>query len=242
MTRQFKTHFKHFGNHAVTKMQPIRIFILGIFMFTGTSVTANASQLTVPNTYTAGTAISSSAMNNNFTAVQTAVNDNNTRLTAVEAANAARQSFYAEQGGTDVNASVDDTWVDVPGVAIPLTLAAPVNIRYQMFARIYNYGSAANTITSCSVRIVQDDAGTPLIPPASPATLGDWNGALVGGGGDVPGNAEQVALGGLVTALPAGTYNFKVQVARKTLATNSGNCSIFRWSYSRARLFLDIVP
>ncbi len=204
--------------------------------------------------FVAGSPIRAAEVNAAFTAVKSAVDDNSARIatgqtdlsaltsrvTALEAAEAARKSYYAEQGVTDANAGVDDTWVNVPSAVIPLTLTAPTNIRYQLFARIYNYGAAAGTATNCSVRIVQDDTGTPLVPPASPATLGDWNGVLTGGG-DVPNNSQQVALSGLVN-LPAGTYNLKVQVARKAMAGNSGNCSIFRWSYSRARFFVDFVP
>lgn len=217
---------------------------------------ALAGQVTFPGTFpfVAGSPIRAAEVNAAFTAVKTAVDDNATRvtaaqtdltaltsrLTALEAAEAARKSYYAEQAGADANASVDDTWVNVPSAVIPLTLTAPTNIRYQLFARVYNYGAAAGAATNCSVRIVQDDVGTPLVPPASPTTLGDWNGVLTGGG-DVPNNTQQVALSGLVN-LPAGTYNLKVQVARKAMATNSGNCSIFRWSFSRARFFVDVVP
>lgn len=222
-----------------TKMLLLSVLILNMIVLAGTPFTANASQLTVPNSFTAGTTISSTDMNANFTAVKTAVNDTDSRLTALEAANAARQSFYAGQGGIDANASVDDVWVDVPSVAIPLTLAAPGKIRYQLFARIYNWGGAAATSTNCSVQIVRDDAGTAL-NGSSPATLGDWN-AVLSGGADVPNNSQQVALGGLVN-LPAGSYNFKVQVIRKAMLGNSGNCSIFRWAFSRAQFFIDLVP
>jgi len=44
-----------------------------------------AAPVTIPNTFTAGTVVSSAQMNANFTAVATAVNDNNTRVTALEA-------------------------------------------------------------------------------------------------------------------------------------------------------------
>jgi len=219
---------------------------------------ALAGQVTFPGTFpfVAGSPIRAAEMNAAFTAVKTAVDDDATRVAAAEAAltaltarvaaleatEAARASYHAEQGNTDANGSVDDTWVNVPSAVIPLTLTAATNIRYQLFARIYNFAATAGAATSCSVRIVRDDLvpPTPLVPPASPATLGDWNGVLTGGG-DVPNNGHQVALGGLVN-LPAGTYNLRVQVARKALATNSGSCSIFRWSYSRARFFVDVVP
>ena len=201
-----------------------------------------AGQVILPGTspFTAGTPIRAAEVNAAFTAVKTAVDDNAARITALEAALAARQGYHSIQVGTDANASVDETWIDVPGTALPVTLGAPSNVRYQLFARVYNYGAAAGTTTSCSVRIVQDTAGTPL-NAIFPATMGDWNSVLVGGDGQ-PGNDKQVALGGLVS-LPAGDYVFKAQVVRHTKASaNSGNCSIFRWSFSRAQLFVDLVP
>jgi hypothetical protein len=216
---------------------------------------ALATPVTVPSTFVAGTSIKAAEVNANFTAVKTAVDDNATRLaaaetsltsalariTALEATNAARVSHYADQAGVDANASIDDTWVDVPGVSIPLTFAAPTNIRYQLFARIYNYGATTGNSTSCSVQIVKDDLSTPLFG-SYPLTLGDWNGILTGGDAS-PNNAQQVALGGLVT-VPAGTYNFKVQVVRKatTGIVNSGSCQISRWNFSKARFFIDVVP
>lgn len=45
-----------------------------------------------------------------------------------------------------------------------------------------------------------------------------------------------------ITNLAPGTSNLKVQVTRKTRASNTGNCSIYRWSHSRARFFIDLVP
>jgi hypothetical protein len=218
---------------------------------------ARASSVTYPATspFVAGTSIKAADVNANFTAVKTAVDDNASRLTAaetgltsalariasLEAANTGRLSYYAEQGAIDANGSIDDTWVDVPGTAIPVTFAAPTNIRYQLFARIYNYGATTGNPTSCSVRIVKDNVPTPLFA-VSPTTIGDWNGILTGGDAS-PNNAHQVALGGLVN-LPAGTYNFKVQVVRKGTVglINSGNCSIFRWPFSKARFFIDVVP
>jgi hypothetical protein len=47
-------------------------------------VAAIAAPLTVPSTFSAGTVISSAAMNTNFTAIETSVNDNDTRIGLLE--------------------------------------------------------------------------------------------------------------------------------------------------------------
>lgn len=215
-----------------------------------------AGQVTFPSTFPfmQNTPIRAAEVNSAFTAVKGAVDDNHTRLVAaeaalaaltarvatLEAADSAASHLFGEQGATDANGNTDDVWVDVPGINVPLTLTAPRNVRYLMTGRIYNYGASAAAFTECSVRIVKDTANTPLIPPASPTTTGDWTGIL---SGDVnsPDNMDQVTLAGL-TNLAAGSYNFKVQVVRKARATNSGNCSIFRWPFGKARLFIDLVP
>lgn len=233
------------------QMQSHKAALLSIAVVATVALGAN---VTLPFTYTPGTTARASEVNANFTAVKTAVDDNNTRLTtaeggltaltarvaALESQAAAGAHLYAEQGGTDANANVDDVWVDVVGTNIPLTLTAAHNVRYQMLGRLYNYGSAPTATTECSVRIVKDTANTPLIPPTVPTTTGDWW-AVMSGDANNAGNAHQVALGGLVN-LPAGTYNFKVQVVRKARVGNSGNCQFSRWPFSKARLFIDLVP
>ena len=218
----------------------------GAFTAVKTAVDDNATRLTAAESTLSSTAAglastqtALTAATTRLTAAESSLTASLARVTALESANAARKSYYVEQT-FDGNSSVDDIWVNLPAVAIPLTFTAPTTIRYQLFARVYNYGAAAGTSTNCSVRIVQDDAGTALIPPAFPATLGDWNGVLTGGD-TTPNNGHQVALGGLAL-LPAGTYNFKVQVVRKAQAGNSGSCSVFRWSFSRARFFVNVVP
>ncbi len=48
------------------------------------SMATIAGQVTIPNTFSSGTTISSSEMNDNFDAVETAVNDNDSRITALD--------------------------------------------------------------------------------------------------------------------------------------------------------------
>jgi len=66
------------------------VFTMAVVM--GSSQAA-ASSLTVPNTFTSGTATSASEMNANFTAVKAAIDDNNTRISAVQSATNSFQGF-----------------------------------------------------------------------------------------------------------------------------------------------------
>jgi hypothetical protein len=234
-------------------VKQLGVMLLAFCVATGIAL---ASQVTFPSTFpfVANTPIRAAEVNSTFIAVKTAVDDNHARLStaeasltaltarvaALEAATGPASRLYGEQGSLDANAAVDDAWVDVQGINIPLTLTAARNVRYLMVGRIYNFGAAPTALTDCSVRIVRDITNTPLIPPTLPTTTGDWTGTL-SGDSTSPDNMDQVTLSG-VTSLPAGNYNFKVQVVRKARATNSGNCSIFRWPYSKARLLIDLVP
>ena len=49
----------------------------------GTAVIGYASSVTTPHTFTAGTTISASEMNNNFAAIKAAVDDNDSRITSL---------------------------------------------------------------------------------------------------------------------------------------------------------------
>lgn len=236
-----------------TSIRNIGIMLTAFAVAAGVAL---AGQVNFPSTYPflQNTPIRAAEVTATFNAVKTAVDDNHARLTtaegsltaltarvaALEAAGAAGAHLFAEQGVTDANANVDDVWVDVPGINIPLTLTAARNVRYLMVGRLYNYGAGAGAVTECSVRIVRDTTNTPLIPPTTPTTTGDWTG-IFSGDANSPDNMDQVTLAGL-TNLPAGSYNFKVQLVRKARATNSGSCSIFRWPFGKARLFIDLVP
>ena len=66
-------------------MKKIAYFAGGIAA--AASITVIAGSLTVPNSFQSGTTISSSQMNANFTAVKSAVDDNDSRITALESAN-----------------------------------------------------------------------------------------------------------------------------------------------------------
>jgi len=63
-----------------------QVAFLMSLVIVGVAVFAYASSLNVTNTFTSGTTISSSQMNTNFLDVETAVNDNDSRITALETA------------------------------------------------------------------------------------------------------------------------------------------------------------
>jgi len=221
-----------------------KILFAHVLIIVISSPSAIAWQVSIPHTFQSDTAISSSDMNSNFDSLSTAVNgldtsvnDLSRRLQALEDANAGR--YYAGQSMTDAGTNVDNTWTNIPGISIPLVFSTPTKIRYQLFATVFNFAATVGAATKCSVRIVQDNNDTPL-NPVFPTSVGDWVGILTGGENS-PNNSEQVTLGGLVT-LPAGSYNFKAQINRPAVPGNSGACSIFRWAFSRAQFFVDIVP
>jgi len=66
------------------------VFTMAVVMV---SSQAAASSLTVPNTFTSGTATSASEMNANFTAVKAAIDDNNTRISSTQSATNSFQGF-----------------------------------------------------------------------------------------------------------------------------------------------------
>lgn len=61
------------------------LVMLVTFLYSGTSV---AGTLSVPNSFSSGSTTSAADMNSNFSAVATAVNDNDTRITALETSSA----------------------------------------------------------------------------------------------------------------------------------------------------------
>jgi hypothetical protein len=65
-------------------------------------VVAFAAPLTVPNTFSSGNVISSSEMNGNFDAVKTAIDDNDARIGAIEAAVAPHACEWSVQQGSNV--------------------------------------------------------------------------------------------------------------------------------------------
>jgi hypothetical protein len=75
---------KKMGIIMVRKINFVLVMFV-TFLYSGTSV---AGTLSVPNSFSSGSTTSAADMNSNFSAVATAVNDNDTRITALEASSA----------------------------------------------------------------------------------------------------------------------------------------------------------
>lgn len=80
-------------------MKKLILTLMSAF-FVLASSQAYASDVTLPNTFTAGTPARAAEVNGNFTAVKTAVDDNNARLTAVEANKQNRVTGTCAAGGS----------------------------------------------------------------------------------------------------------------------------------------------
>lgn len=85
------------------------------------SIAANASELTTPNTFVSGTPALASEVNENFSAIETAVNDNNARINALEGTGGA--TFQA------ANLIVFGTGADAPGAGTLLRNENSVELR-----------------------------------------------------------------------------------------------------------------
>lgn len=78
---------------------------------------ASASELSVPNEFSSGDTTSAADINSNFNAIETAVNDNNTRLNAIESGSTvvvfqgfSRSSVTGDQGIRQLQAACDATF------------------------------------------------------------------------------------------------------------------------------------
>lgn len=67
---------------------------------------STASTLTIPNTFSSGATTSASDMNANFTAVKAAVDDNNTRITALEGAGSSAPEFQGFSAAAGVGTGI----------------------------------------------------------------------------------------------------------------------------------------
>jgi hypothetical protein len=95
--------------------------------------TGSASDVTVPNTFTAGTPAVAAEVNDNFSAVGTAINDNHTRITTLE-------GIKADARLTDL-----ETYTDNPNISGNITLGpsngiATGNIMKGTIPFLHNYG------------------------------------------------------------------------------------------------------
>jgi hypothetical protein len=100
------THLK--GGNTVMKTLALTMCSASALVFSGALI---AGPLTVPNSFVKGNTISSSQMNQNFTAVKTAVDDNDSRISNLQT-NVAKLRSCQGQDASDVMVQVGPLCVD----------------------------------------------------------------------------------------------------------------------------------
>jgi hypothetical protein len=107
----------------------------------GTTQTASATDVTIPNTFTAGTAAVAAQVNANFTAVKTAVDDNNTRIGTLEGLNAGTRLTTLEGVNAASRLTTLETTVTGGNVVLVPSTAATGNILKGANRFLHNYGT-----------------------------------------------------------------------------------------------------
>lgn len=125
---------------------------------------ASAGDLTVPNTFTAGTPAVASEVNANFDAVETEVDDNDARISDLEAG-ATGADIDLEPGATLINAG-DTTVTEVAAVSLTVPGAGYVLVTHSGHVTMFGEPNTidlgigdSNTSLDTSVRIGELDAG-----------------------------------------------------------------------------------
>lgn len=111
------------NNIHINKPLPFFSQLLIIFGTIFLSFSVHASDLTIPNVFTAGTAAVADEVNGNFGAVEAAVNDNDSRISALETGALTFQASDAYMFGTNVAA---------PGAGTLLRSNNSLDLRVQM--------------------------------------------------------------------------------------------------------------
>lgn len=188
-----------------------------------------AGTLTIPNAFSNGTLADASAVNANFTAVKGAVDDNATRVAAIESTAAASKIwFYAHSGGTGgaspwANYSGFVPWgVVVPGSTGFTTnttsaggyFTAPVNGVYSFSATVLNYPSAS---ASAQMSFSVDGATIDETPPGAAGTAFNF------GFTRSPLAAQQTMHTNATIKLNAGQV-VRLSVKTMYLYTSTGHC------------------
>jgi hypothetical protein len=217
-----------------------------------------AGNVTLPYAFTAGTAAKASEVNGNFAAVKTAVDNNfsligalqtavttlqttvnalTTRVTTTESNVTAIQNtlqgrvlYYAEQN-SDLLVSTTGTWGNVPGASVTFSTSAnSTNVLLTATGSLHQYAGPA-TWVRCGLRFLID--GQPIA--GTDATRGNLEAAA--SAWDTPLDAMPFAMRESYSFGP-GSHTVSVQMSRipVTGVTASGECALFRWTYSRTHL------
>ena len=139
------------GINMKTQLAHLAIFTA---FFAGT---ATASNLTVPNTFAADTKAVAAEVNANFSAVKTAVDDNQTQIDAVRA-----------------TADTNTTAVDANTTAVDANTTAVDANTLQIGTNATNVGINSSDITDLSLRV---DGAALAVPGSNPGDMQYWDGS-----------------------------------------------------------------
>lgn len=96
-----------------------------LLIFVGLSTAIIASEVEIPNTFVSGTPARAGEVNANFTAVETAVNDNHTKITANEAALATNSSAISSNtAAIATNSNAIDAINEIRSYMYPINVAS----------------------------------------------------------------------------------------------------------------------
>lgn len=235
------------GNRRAVLSGLVVVSLLGTFAF--------ASNVTLPYTFTAGTAAKASEVNGNFFAVKTAVDNNFSLITALQTSLSAlvekvnhaegsvtamqntlqsRATYYAVQD-LDLIMSELSTWNSIPGASVTFSTSTSTRVLLTANGVVHEYTGAAPFV-DCRLRFLVDGAavtGTEEHGSIHVVASRTW---------DAPGNRIPFMMREMVT-LAAGTHTVAVQMIRipNKGAPEVGECAIYRWGFSRTHLTAETL-
>lgn len=232
-----------------------RAVLSGLVVVSLLATFAFASSVDLPYTFTAGTTAKASEVNGNFAAVKAAVDSNFSLITALQASLSAlvdkvtraegavtavqnalqsRATYYAVQN-QDLIVSQSNTWHPVPGASVTFSTSASTRVLLTANGTLHQYNGPA-AFVDCRMRFVVDGAAV-----AGTAEHGSVH-VIAAAPWDRPGNRNPFMMREMVT-LAAGSHTVSVELARSQneWALESGECGIYRWTFSRTHLTAETL-
>ena len=151
-----------------------------------------AVAVTVPNSFTTGTAISASQMNANFVALVTAVTTAETAITTANTQIATLNTAVTRQSGIKFSNNIAETPVTVAAVMQAVTVTAP---------------TAGFVVVNTSGYFVLGATGLARCSITTSTTAIDFNFLIIGGGGTGQAYMPFAGTRGFAVAAGANTFN-----------------------------------